>query len=308
MLHPEPVEGSAGRKGERNLMDLKSFEYLIKNEQSVKRYLVKACWKHYVRFCIRCRAKKVYRIRRDRYRCGQCDYEFSDFTGRWLNRVKLPAKDWLWLIKLFELEISARKTSQQLGISYPTALKAFHLIRQSIAAHSRNGDFFLSGKIEAGQTYFNKSHPGGNPGETSQNRVPVFGILERKGRVTVEVLQDVSPEAVLNLTVKKVKTGSIVYTDKYRTFDALMFCGYKHIQVDRKRFSRDNVSINGLEGFWSFAKERIDKFHGVSKEKFPFYLKEMEFRYNHRQQPIFETLVQYICALRENMLNDEKQM
>lgn len=288
-------------------MDLKSFEYLIKNEQSVKNYLVRACWKNYARFCIRCRARKVYRIRRDRYRCGLCDYEFTDFTGRWLNAAKLPAKDWLWLIKLFELEISARKASQQLGISYPTILKAFHLIRQSIAAHARNGDLFLRGEIEAGQTYF-KGPQGTDSGEHSQNRVPVFGILERKGKVNVEVLQDMSAEALLNLTVKKVKTGSIVYTDKYRTFDALMFCGYKHVKVDRKLFSRDNVYINGLEGFWSFAKERIDKFHGVSKEKFPFYLKEMEFRYNNRQQPIFETLVHYICDLRENIFNDENHM
>ncbi len=288
-------------------MDLKSFEYLIKNEQSVKNYLVRACWKNYARFCIRCKARKVYRIRRDRYRCGLCDYEFSDFTGRWLNSAKLPAKDWLWLIKLFELEISARKTSQQLGISYPTVLKAFHLIRQSITAHARNGDLFLRGEIEAGQTYF-KGHQGTDSGKPSQNGVPVFGILERKGKVNVEVLRDVSPEALLNLTVKKVKTGSIVYTDKYRTFDALMFCGYKHVKVDRKRFSRDNVYINGLEGFWSFAKERIDKFHGVSKEKFPFYLKEMEFRYNNRQQPIFETLVHYICDLKENSFNGESHL
>ncbi len=289
-------------------MNLKSFEFLLKDETSVKRYLVRACWKNYVRFCIRCRARKVYRIRRERYRCGLCDYEFSDFTGRWLNRVKLPAKDWLWLVKLFELEISARKASQQLGISYPTVLKAFHLIRQSIAAHARNGDLFLRGEIEAGQTYFNKVHQGSDSGEPSQNGVPVFGILERKGRVHVEVLQDMSPEALLNLTVKKVKTGSIVYTDKYKTFDALMFCGYRHIKVDRKRFSKGNVYINGLEGFWSFAKERIDKFHGVSKEKFPFYLKEMEFRYNHRQQPIFETLVHYICDLRENTFHVENPM
>ncbi len=289
------------------MMDLKSFEYLIKNEQSVKNYLVRTCWKNHVRFCIRCRARKVYRIRRDRYRCGLCDYEFTDFTGRWLNGVKLPAKDWLWLIKLFELEISARKTSQQLGVSYPTVLKAFQLIRQSIAAHARNGERFLGGEIEAGQTYFNGKEAA-LTGKPSQNGVPVFGILERKGRVTVEVLRDVSAETLLNLTVKKVKTGSIVYTDKYKTFDALMFCGYKHIKVDRKRFSGANVYINGLEGFWSFAKERIDKFHGISKEKFPFYLKEMEFRYNNRQQPIFETLVHYICDLRENILGDPNRM
>ena len=38
--------------------------------------------------------------------------------------------------------------------------------------------------------------------------------------------------------------------------------------------------INGIEGFWSYAKERLLKFHGVSKDNFIHYLKELEFRYN----------------------------
>jgi hypothetical protein len=43
--------------------------------------------------------------------------------------------------KLFELEISARKASIQRGISYPTVLKAFHIILMDIVAHSLDGDF-----------------------------------------------------------------------------------------------------------------------------------------------------------------------
>jgi transposase len=278
-------------------MDLKSFEFLIKTEKCGKHYLVRACWKNYVRFCVRCKARKVYRIRRDRYRCSQCDYEFSDFTGRWINKVKLPAKDWLWLIKLFELEISARKASQQLGISYPTVFKAFHFIREAITAHAGDGDLLLNGEVEVNQTFFD-GRSQGLRGDGSQNKVPVFGILERKGRVKVEALNDMNPEAILNLTVKTVRRGSIVYTDKFRGYDALMLCGYKHIRMDqRKRFSRSDVYINGLDGFWSYAKERMNRFHGVSKEKFPLYLKEMEFRYNHRHKPIFDTLVHYLCDL-----------
>lgn len=57
-----------------------------------------------------------------------------------------------------------------------------------------------------------------------------------------------------------------------------MFCGYRRLLVDRgKRFARGKVYINGLEGFGSYAKEMIIKFHGVSK-KIHFYFKEMEFR------------------------------
>ena len=206
-----------------------------------------------------------------------------------MNKAKLPVKDWLWLIKLFELEISARKGSQQLRISYPTVLKTFHLIRHVIIAHARDGDRLLNGEIEANVTFFEGRFK-------EENKVLGFGILERKGRVKVEALKDANPETILNLTVNTVKTvrrGSIVYTDKFRSYDALMFCGYKHLRIDHgKRFSRRGVYINGLEGFWSYAKERFNRFHGVSKEKFPFYLKEMEFRYNNRHKPIFNTLVQ----------------
>ena len=110
-------------------------------------------------------------------------------------------------------------------------------------------------------------------------KVPVFGILERDGVVKVDVVPNVTAETLLNMTVKLVRRGSIVYTDKFRSYDALMFCGYRHLRVDHgKRFGLGKVYINGLEGFWSYAKERLIKHHGGSKSYFPFYLKEMEFR------------------------------
>ncbi len=279
-------------------MNLNSFEFFSRGESRIKRYLVKACWKNYVRFCIRCKSRKIYRVRRDRYRCSQCGYEFSDFSGRWINMAKLPVRDWIRLIKLFEFGISARKVSQQLGISYPTVHKAFHLIRQSITAHSGNADLMLDGEVEAEKGYFFENRPEGRRMENSKTPFPVFGILESKGLVKVEPLQNLSAEAVLNLTVKTARRGSIVYTDRWGSYDALIFCGYKHFTVDyRRRFSRAGVYIDGVDGFWSYAKERMNKFHGVSKGRFPLYLKEMEFRYNHRHESIFNTLVNYLCDL-----------
>jgi hypothetical protein len=46
------------------------------------------------------------------------------------------------------------------------------------------------------------------------------------------------------------------------------------------------VYISGIEGFWSFAKERLMKYHGVNPNKFPLFLKELEFRHNQRQHDI----------------------
>ncbi len=283
-------------------MDLNTFESLCKTENKARLYFKKNCWQNRHVFCTTCRSYKTYGISDKRYRCKRCGYKFHDFTGRWLNKVKISYKNWLWIIKLFELEVSARKIAQQVNLSYPTVLKAVTVIRLAIVAEAVDAKELLNGEIELDETYFGGRRKG-KRGRGAYNKVPVFGILERNGIVRVEIVKDVTAESILSMTVKTVRRGSIVYTDKFRSYDALMFCGYRHLRIDHgKRFATGKVYINGLEGFWSYAKERIIKFHGVSKEKFPLYLKEMEFRYNNRHKNIFTLLVKNLCNIVPNLL------
>ena len=278
-------------------MELKSFETLIRTENTARLFLVKYCWKNGRRFCPRCQGRKIYRIVGKRFRCKQCSYTFHDFTGRLINQVRIGYKTWLWVIKLFELELSARKIAEQTGLSYPTVLKAVHLIRESIILASSASEPlpFLGGEVEMDESYFGGRRKG-KRGRGAAGKVPVFGILERNGVVRVEPVCNVTASTLLDLTVKTVRRGSIVYTDKFRGYDSLMFCGYRHIKIDhQKRFASGKVYINGVEGFWSYAKERLIKFHGISKEKFPLYLKEMEFRYNNRNKSLFYIISQNLC-------------
>jgi transposase len=68
----------------------------------------------------------------------------------------------------------------------------------------------------------------------------------------VPVVADFTAATLLKLTVKKARRGAIVYTDKFKSYDSLMFCGFRHLKVDhQKYFSSGKVYINGLEGFWS---------------------------------------------------------
>lgn len=265
------------------------------SEQSALRFFQSYCWSEDKIFCPRCFHERIYLLRTDRYRCGACGLSFSDFTGRWLGRMNLSAVQWLWVIKLFEIGVSARKAAQEIGISYPSALKAFNLLRTCIVAHGPDAQVLLGGEVEIDESYFGGRRKG-KRGRGARNKIPVFGILEREGQVRVEILKDLKAETLLGLTVKMVRRGSIVYTDKFRGYDSLMFCGYRHLRVDhRKRFSSGKVYINGLEGFWSFAKERLMKHHGISKENFPLYIKEMEFRYNNRNHDLFIVLVKFMC-------------
>ncbi len=278
-------------------MELNTYYRLISSEDSARKYLSKKCRKNGHRFCPRCKQRKLYKLADDRYRCSRCQYTFHDFSGRWINQGRLSCVQWLSVIKLFELEVSARKMSLQLGLSYGAVYRAVHTIRMAILSHAEDASELLSGEIELDEAYFGGRRKG-NRGRGAAGKVPVFGILERDGRVHVSVVPNVSAETLLKLTVKKVRRGSVVYTDKFKSYDSLMFCGYRHLKVDHhKYFSSGRVYINGLEGFWSWAKERFVKHHGVSRQRFPLYLKELEFRYNYSNQDLFDQVANYLCDL-----------
>jgi hypothetical protein len=56
------------------------------------------------------------------------------------------------------------------------------------------------------------------------------------------------------------------------------------------------IDINGIEGFWSIAKERLKKYHGVDPMKFPLYLKELEFVYNRKNRDLFNDLLEVLVS------------
>jgi len=187
--------------------------------------------------------------------------------------------------------------SLQLGLSYRAVYGAVNAIRMAILSHAEDATTLLGGEIELDEAYFG-GRCKGNRGRGAAGKVPVFGILERECQVHVSVVPDVSATTLLTLTIKKVRRGSVVYTDKFGSYDSLMFCGYRHLKVDhQKYFSSGKVYINGLEGFWSWAKERLIKHHGVSKNYFPLYRKELEFRYNNRHEDLFDQVATYLCDL-----------
>jgi len=281
-------------------MDLQAFNRAVSSESAARRYLLGKCWENHQRFCPRCRTRKLYKLGDERRRCSRCRYTFHDFSGRWINQGGLSYVQWLWLIKLFDLGASTRRIGKEMKVAYRTAYRSLTAIRLAILAHASDAERLLGGAVEVDEAYFGGRRKG-KRGRGAPGKVPVFGILERNGRVLVEVVPNVKASTLLSLTTKKVKWGSIVYTDRYQVYDALMSYGYQHEAVDHKvHFTRGKVYINGIEGFWSFAKERLMKFHAISPQTFPLYIKEMEFRYNHRDEDTFELVTSYLCDLVPN--------
>jgi len=281
-------------------MSVQSFERLLRSESVAYAHLRWRRWRSRARRCPACGERRPYRLEEGRYRCRRCRYTFGDFTGTWLGQSKVRLARWLWLLKLFELEVTAHHAAEQTGVSYPTALRAYTVLRRAILAQEEPA--LLRAEVEADESYFGGRRRG-RRGRGALGKIPVFGILERRGRVEVTVVPDVTQRTLLAATVRVVKRGSLVYTDQFGGYDTLTFSGYQHLRVEHaQRFSHGRVHINGLEGFWSYAKEKLAKHHGVSPHRFPLYLYEMQFRYNHRRADLFDLLLDAVTKPVPNVL------
>ena len=91
----------------------------------------------------------------------------------------------------------------------------------------------------------------------------------------------------------KILEHSTVYSDGWKSYDGLVLNGYEHYRIyhSKDEFARGKNHVNGIESFWSFAKRRLSQFNGFTKDNFPIFLKETEFRFNHRQDDLYKLLL-----------------
>jgi transposase len=56
------------------------------------------------------------------------------------------------------------------------------------------------------------------------------------------------------------------------------------VVLKEKGIPKGRDHLNGMEGFWSFAKHWLYHYRGISIMYFPLYLKEVEWRFNYRNK------------------------
>jgi transposase len=218
--------------------------------------------------CPRCSEALLYRLKDNRFKCYHCSFKYSP------KRFN----DDLVILHYFSLEIPANKTAKDLGFSYNKVRSKYMQYRQEIYDFLQQEFIKLSGEIECDESYFGGKRKG-NRGRGAA------------GKIFTTIVDNVTAETLMNEIKNNSEKGSVFYTDKFRSYKSLKFYG-KHLTIDHnKYFKNGRRHINGLEGFWSFAKERLLKYHGVSKNNFLLYLKEMEFRYNYRKENLFHLLI-----------------
>lgn len=235
------------------------------------------------RKCWFCGNYGLSRVADGRIWCSFCRKKYS------LLKLKRDLK----VLYYFYLEVSARKCANELELSYNTVAARYAAYRKAIVKYTEQEFKKLKGLVEADESYFGGKRKG-NRGRGAFNKQAVFGILERNGRVYTAAVPDVSAETLFEHIQKKTRKGSVFYTDDFKSYKDLKQYG-KHSRIKHsKTFGKGHNHINGIEGFWSFAKERFHKYHGINRKNYPEYIKEMEFRFNHRNEQLYPLLISVI--------------
>lgn len=201
-----------------------------------------------------------------------------------IERLKISSTKLRKLITCFCHDISATDAAILVRLNRNTVNRYYTFFRQVIYEACLKEHEKLSGEVEIDESYFGARRVRGKRGRGAAGKIPVCGLLKRNGKVYTQVLQGVSRKELLPIIQGKVLDTATLYTDGWKAYDSLVLNGYKHYRIHHheNEFARGKNHINGIESFWSFAKRRLAKLNTTKHSHFDLYLKECEWRFNHR--------------------------
>lgn len=218
--------------------------------------------------------------------------------NKYINSSKISEAKFREIVRYFVADLSATQIATLSGISRNSINKYVMEIRRRIYDFCNSESPFISlGDVELDESYFGARRVRGKRGRGAYGKTIVFGLLKRGGKVYNEIVPDCKSKTLQDIVRGKVSAESIIHTDGWRGYDGLVDIGYdKHFSVNHSNneFANKQTHINGIERFWSFAKTRLVKFHGISKSTFNLHLKECEFRFNYRNDNLYAIILKLV--------------
>jgi len=231
---------------------------------------------------------------RQSWTCKACGYHLHPTAGTIFHKSSTSLHLWFYAMYLMtstRCGISAKQLERELGVTYKTAWRMAHLIRTKLMTQDDARPLGGEKTVEIDETYVGGRRKGphaatGRPGEDDHTKTPVFGMVERGGRVVAMPVRSVKAATLLPHVVEHVLPASTVYTDEMQSYNTLAEGRryfHKRIKHAERVYVSGDVHTNTIEGFWSLVKNGIrGVYHGVSRKHLQGYLNEYAWRYNMR--------------------------
>lgn len=257
-------------------------------------------------YCPKCETERVFKRyetkqQRQSWSCVACSHKLHPTAGTIFHKSSTSLHLWfyaMYLITSTRCGISAKQLERELGVTYKTAWRMAHLIRTELMEDDGEP---LSGTVEMDETWiggrprykqgelpkdqWGRTKRGPRPASHRTQKKPVFGMVERGGRVVALTVPSSRKVSLLPHVETRVLPASTVYTDELKSYDSLTKRGYAHKRVQHKEriYVSGDVHTQTIEGFWSLLKRGMGGvYHSVSAKHLQGYLNEYAWRYNHR--------------------------
>ena len=205
----------------------------------------------------------------------------------YVKRCKISVRKLNLIVKCFVNDITATSCSEIGDVNRKTVNRLYNIFRELIFQDEflERKQFNITTESEIDESYFGPTRVKGKRGRGAGGKTIVMGILKRQGGVYLKIIDKASKTLMLPVILSKITPGADIYTDKWKSYDALALYGFDHYTVNhgKDEFVRDTIyHVNGIESCWSFIKRRLAKFNGIPKKHFMKHLIESEWRFNHR--------------------------
>ena len=232
--------------------------------------------------CPECEHGASYKLADGRRKCRRCGRRYS-VRSVW-EASQLPTTIKSRLIEMFALGVPVYRQRFRQDTS-PAARERFYRRLRACCAHAENLREPFTGAIECDESAFG-GYRKGKRGWGAAGKILVMGIAQRNGQVRAFPIPARSADQVISLVCAHTTPGSLYYTDDWQAYASLRVQGDHIVVRKEKGRPKGRDHINGIEGFWSYAKNWLYPYRGVPRKYFHLYLGEICYRFNHRKQDL----------------------
>ncbi len=147
--------------------------------------------------------------------------------------LRLTPREWRQVLGWFVRGLSAQAISRETGLDRKRVVRALCRVRQRMVAEVPP---VFRGTVEVDETYLGGAWKNLRGPQRAQrmrcgrgtSKTPAFGILCRGGLVWAQIVPDVQAHTLLPLLRRRVRRGSIVCSDTWKSYTGIAARGYVH--------------------------------------------------------------------------------